>query len=159
MTNFNIIIISELTLYLLFKDPLYFIIGLPTGIMIYQVYIIGVFGYLFSSLQFEYGSRFFLPLRFRTLVYEHRRRIPEDFDLTKLDESMWPEWDYWLNKLHLPSLFTEDRSLSKIEGKKWYEIYMKTRSGNKLHYFWLLHINRLHYYQTGYYQQIDGYDD
>ena len=156
--RYETIIVTELTMFVLFRDPLNIIAGLKINRIMYLVFIIGILGYYVAKLQYKYGSRFFLPNRCRRKIFEYRRRIAEDFNLTKLDESSWPEWDFWSQKLHLPSLHTGNRNLGKIEGKEWYEIYMKTKDEKKMHYFWLLKAIDQHYLQIGFGLSIDDYD-
>ena len=88
-------------------------------------------------LQTEYGYRFFLPKKWRNKVYERRRKITEAFDLSKIEEKMWPEWDIWLEKLHLRSLYEYDRSLNWVEENKSCEFYMDIGQNRKCHYFCL----------------------
>ena len=158
-STYDIAIISELALFIMFKHPLYFVILNPTSKQLYFSFIVGIIWVLFTEMQTVYGSRFFLPSRWRSKIYEYRRRIIEDFELKALDEDFWPEWDFWMKKLHLPSLYTGDRSLKKIEGENCYQMYMKTQDGKKLHYFWLLYMFEQNFIQLGYLQNIDVYDD
>ena len=158
-SNYSYMIITDFVLLVLFKDPIYSSTELPTGKMMYYAFIIGVWGFIFAEYQFKFGSRFFLPNWYRTKRYEYRRRIAEDFDLPKMDQSIWPEWDLCMQKLHQPSLNAENRNLRSIEGDKCYEMYMKARDGKNLHYFCLWKIIDQRYNQIGYFQKIDEFDD
>ena len=66
--------------------------------------------------------------------FEYRRTIAEDFHLATLEENLWPEWDRWMQKLHLSSLYAGNRSLKEIEGEKWFQMYMRTSEWESLHY-------------------------
>ena len=151
--------IVEFIMFIIFKGPLLYTIKYSTSMKMYQVLLIGTILYVFIQLQSKYGSRFFLPNKCRIKRYEYRRRIDEDFDLAKLDESLWPEWDIWMQKLHQPSLYAGDRSLCKIEGKEWYKIYMKTTQLMNLHYFWLELLISDFKNQFIHLYEIDDYDD
>ena len=105
--------------------------------IIYMVVILLILGYITIIFQYKYGTRFFLPNWWRTKRFEYRRRIWEDFDLTKIDEIMWPEWVIWMRKLHQSSLHSNGRSLNDIEGSDCFGKYTKTENGLNLHYFWL----------------------
>ena len=91
--------------------------------------------------------------------FEYRRKIAEDFELVRLEESMWPEWGRWMQKLHQSSLYAGDRSLMEIEEEKWFQMYMRTSEWESLHYFWLLDIFEQNYVQSGHLQKIDEFDD
>ena len=107
-SEYSLPIIVDFVLFIIFKDPLYSIFGIPTSKLTYHVFSIGVIGLTITELQFEYGSRFFLPNRCRAKRYEYRRIISQDYELAKLDKSMWPDWDLWMQKLHQPSLYAEN---------------------------------------------------
>ena len=145
--------------FILAKDSLYFISGYSTSTAIYKAFIVGVFGYVFSKFQYMHGTRFFLPNRFRTKKHEYRRYITEDFELTKMDETYWPEWEYWMQKLHQPSILYRDKSLCKIEKDQWYEMYMKSKEGINLHFFWLLEMHYGGISINGDIPSIDEFDD
>ena len=110
---------------------------IQTSIIVFPMIALLYIGFIINIYQYKYGSRFFLPNWCRTKRFEYRREIANDFELIKHDENMWPEWDIWMQKLNLPSLHSNNRSLSKIEGNRCYAIYMKTHTRMKLHYFWL----------------------
>ena len=114
------------------------------------------FGLIF---QFKYGSRFFLPNKCRSKRFEYRRILWNDFDLTRMEVSMWPEWDLWMQKLNESSLVSNERSLYEIEGKDWYGKYMRSNWGKNLHYFWLEWLIRNPKNNVFYLYGIDEYDD
>ena len=66
LSNKEITIVSEITIFILFKDPISFIIQHSISTFAYQAFMIGVLGCIFVELQSRYGSRFFLPNRCRT---------------------------------------------------------------------------------------------
>ena len=118
-----------------------------------------VIGYFLPMIQYKYGTRFFLPNRWRTIKLQYRRNINEDFDLYRIDESMLPECNLWMQKLHFSSLISNNKSLSKNEGKECYNIYMKTQNGMNLHYFclkWMITNENYHGLQL---YGIDEFDD
>ena len=111
--------------------------------MIDLVYHINLTVYLMFLLYSVWCIIMLLQIKYRSRIikFDYRRRIWEDFDLTRMVESEWPEWDLWMCKLHETSLFTNDRSLRDIEGIYWYEKYMRTVDWGNLHYFcleWLI---------------------
>ena len=155
----DIAITWELALFFLFKDPLYLAIRNSTSKVIYIYLIVGLLARIFASFQAVLGSRFFFPNKYRTKKLEYRRIITEDFKLSTLDESLWPEWDSWMQKLHHSSLYAGDKNLKDIEGENCYQMYMRTLDGKKLHYFWLLNMLEQNSIQQGIIHKIDEYDD
>ena len=129
------------------------------NLTVYLMFLLYCVWCIIILLQIKYRSRIFLPNRCRTKKFEYRRRIWEDFDLTRMAESEWPEWDIWMCKLHETSLFTNDRSLHDIEGIDWYKKYMRSLDDVYLHYFcleWL--INNSGYLELNL-RGIDEYED
>ena len=153
------IFLLEIPISLVFRYQWQIITKFKANFSAIHIVLLFVIGYVTLLCQFKYGSRFFLPNRCRKRRYEYRRKIADDFELSKLDESMWPEWDYWFQKLHLPSLNAEGRNLSKIEGKEWFGVYMKSPYGENLHYFCLDKIIRESKDDYIYLIKIDNYDD
>ena len=153
------IIWSDLFLFWVLRSPLeYLLISLRESAVV-QSSILFTAAYAFSWLQFVHGSRFFLPNRWRKKSHEYRRRITKEFDLTKIERSQWPEWYIWLEKLNHQSFLQGQRSLTKLEGDQWYEIFLKTMDGRNIHYFWYLWTidNGYHHYPE--FSNIDKYDD
>ena len=157
--SFILLIITDLIIFLIFRYPLEFVAKSQTELMFIQVLALLIIFYSISFLQAKYGSRFFLPNRWRNKVYEFRRSIAEEFDLTKLEENMWPEWNYWMQKLHLPSLLSNDKSLKILNGLESNLIYMKTQDNRLYHYFCLEHIIWQGQLSNYPYKSIDYYDD
>ena len=157
--DFILIGLQDILISIILKYYWLAVFALPINTAILVDLMLFAFGYFITQTQFKYGSRFFLPNRCRTRRYEHRRTIAEEFELAKLDESMWPEWYIWLQSLHHPSLLAEDKSLRQLEGRQWYGICMKTQDGKFLHYFcleWMFaNSERLGLYMD----KIDEFDD
>ena len=76
-----------------------------------------------------------------------------------MDEDIWIECDLWLQDLNFPSLLSDNRSLSKTEGKECYSVYMKTKTGLKLHYFCLLRMIERNRGTNDALVELDQYDD
>ena len=135
-----LLMLADLAIYLIFRYPLELINTYQSDFMFIQVFVLIFIFYTISCLQLKYGSRFFLPNWWRSKIYEFRRVIAEDFDLAKTDEAMWPEWGYWMQKLHLSSLLSNEKSLRSYEGLRCNSIYMKTQDNYSFHYFCLDYI-------------------
>ena len=114
ISNDTIIALVDFSVYLIIKYYWLLTHKLKTNLIALQAMPLLVILYIISHLQSKYGSRFLLPNRFRTKLFEYRRRIVEDFDIAKMDQCMFPEWDLCLQKLNLASLYSNDRCLAKI---------------------------------------------
>ena len=128
-------------------------------LIIYQIMLLHTVWFFVFVFQFKYGSRFFLPNKWRSKRFEYRRILWNDFDLANMEVSMWPEWDLWMQKLNEPSLFSNGRNLYEIEGIDWYGKYMRTDRGKNLHYFWLERLIKNPIKNALYLHEIDEYDD
>ena len=154
-----LLMLTDLAIYLIFRYPLELINRYQSDLMFIQVFVLIFIFYTISCLQLKYGSRFFLPNRWRGKIYEFRRVIAEDFDLAKTDEAMWPEWGYWMQKLHLPSPLSNERSLRSYEGFECNSIYMKTQDNYSFHYFCLEYIISQKQFTSYPCKSIDEYND
>ena len=146
-------------LFWVLRSPLECLFNSLRESAVVQSSILFTAAYIFSWLQLEYGSRFFFPNCWRKKAHEYRRRIAEEFDLTKIESSQWPEWYIWLEKLHHQSSLRGQRSLAKLEGDQWYEMFLKTMDGQNVHYFWYLWTIDNGYHNNPEFYDIDKYDD
>ena len=158
-SNFVFIILTDLIIFTIQKFLLEMIFMKKSEFALVQIMLLFVFNQIISWIQIFKGSRFFLPNRCRTKLFEYRRCIADDFELIRMDEHEWPQWDLWLQKLNQPSLLAEHKSLSQIEGNQCYGMYMRCHDGKKFHYFWIQWIesSNINYLSNIY--QIDAYDD
>ena len=145
--------------FIYLKYPICFVERFQTNYNIFYAFVLFFASWIIAKIQYTKGTLFFLPNRCRTKVFEYRRRIAEDFEFIRMDQSEWPQWDLWLQKLNQPSLLAENRSLSQIEGNQCYGGYMKTKEGTKLHYFWLLKMIEDNKKENNAYLEIDQFDD
>ena len=161
--SFNVknvlIILIDLFLFWVLRFPLEYLLNSGMESAVVQSSILFIAVYVFSWLQFEHGSRFFLPNCWRKKAYEYRRRIAGEFDLSKIDRSQWPEWYIWLEKLHHQSILRGQRSLVKLEGNQWYGMFLETMDGKNVHYFWYLWTIENEYHSNPDFYDIDKYDD
>ena len=148
-----------LSLFLLFQYPFEIINQSLTNFIFKKVFILLIITYAFLLCQYKYGSRFFLPNKWRKKVFEFTHKISEDFDLTKTDITTWPDWSFCLQKLHIPSLIMTNKSLGSLVGKECYNIYFKANDGRIFHYFCLDHIIKTKNYFGYKCNSIDEYDD
>ena len=149
----------EAFVFIYLKYPIFFVARFQTNYSILYAFVLFFASWIITKIQYTKGTLFFLPNRCRTKVFEYRRRIAEDFEFIRMDQSEWPQWDLWLQKLNQPSLLAENRSLSQIEGNQCYGGYMKTKEGTKLHYFWLLKMIEDNKKENNAYLEIDQFDD
>ena len=75
---------------------------LPTIYFLYPMIYVTL---QFALLEFQrrYGTRCLLPNKWRGLAYNYQRVIAQDFEIHKLPQEQWPECDFCMSQLHLPS--------------------------------------------------------
>ena len=90
-------------------------------------------------IQHKYGSRFFLPMRYKERLFEYQRHIGRDFPLQKLRKSEWPTCNLCLEFLHKPSAIFHSQELYSRNDresclvKTFKGIYCRTPSGEAFH--------------------------
>ena len=91
-------------------------------------------------LQNKYGSRFFLPKKWRRLKHDYVKKLTDLYTLVDIDNGNVSDCEYWCSSLLAPGLYTECSYSSEFDKNKHKKgLVAITRWNHMFHYSCLYH--------------------